>query len=233
MCVGIELIPFGIGVMVSGLSSGVLSDKLGIRQMTVVGPLITVAALAGMTTFQPDTPSSRIGGLLFLSGFGIGCFNSPNAMTRMLSAKPHQRGAAAAIGMVAMMVMMMIGICITFSLVLNSVTNAELFALFIYGGSSLAPSALQSVINALNINIYIVIAACLLASGLSMYNDFKSAVEPPVIAAAVKAEEEADTADGSEEEKKEVELAAVPRAVDIESQQQLSVAGNNVNNAKI
>ena len=130
---GIELIPYGIGVMVAGLGAGLLADRFGVRTMTVCGPVITIAALGGMTSLTAHSSSATIQGLLFLAGFGVGLFNSPNAMSNMLSVEPRERGAAAAVGMFTMMFMMMIGICITFSLVLNSMSSADLFTLFLFG----------------------------------------------------------------------------------------------------
>ena len=192
---GIELIPYGIGVMVAGLSGGVLADKIGVRVMTTLGPLITILALGCLSSLDQNSLSSTIQGLLFLAGFGIGLFTSPNAMSNMLSVDAHKRGAASAIGMVTMMIMMMIGICITFVLVLRSMSQAELFALFIFGGSSLSAAAVDSCVAALRHNMYIVMAACLLASFCSLFNNFvlpkraaaapsdPSQAQPPVKAA--------------------------------------------------
>lgn len=71
--------------------------------------------------------------------------------------------------MVTMFVMSMVGIVLTFALVLNSITTAELFDLFIYGGNSLNPSAITSFLNALRVDYYLVIVACLFASGISYF----------------------------------------------------------------
>ena len=86
-----------------------MADKIGVRLMTVTGPLIAIIAVGCMTTLDTSSTSATIEGLLFLAGFGIGLFQSPNAMSNMLSVEIHKRGAASAVGMVTMMFMMMIG----------------------------------------------------------------------------------------------------------------------------
>jgi MFS family permease len=169
---GIALIPYGIGTMVAGFSAGALADKVGVRIMTGIGPIIIIAAVSSFTSFKKDTSAAEIGGLLFLAGVGVGFFNSPNAMSNMLSVKPHQRGVASAMGMMTLMFTSMAGIVITFSLVLNSMSQAELFLLFIYGGSGLSQSAVDGCLNALRTDFYIVIAFCCVASFCGFNNDF-------------------------------------------------------------
>ena len=65
---GIDLIPFGIGVMVSGFTSGALADKLGARNMVLFGPLIVVAGLACLMVMDEHTSEAYVGGILFLTG---------------------------------------------------------------------------------------------------------------------------------------------------------------------
>ena len=73
---------------------------------------------------------------------------------------------------------MMIGICITFGFVLNSMSQAELIALFIYGGGGLSASAVDSCMAALRLDYYIIIAAAAVASVLSAFipGDFRPLV---------------------------------------------------------
>ena len=77
------------------------------------------------------------------------------ALSNMLSVDPHQRGVAAAVGMLTQTFCMMVGIVLTFSLVLNYV-----FDLFIYGGGS----GVDSTLNALAIDFYVLIGACVCAT---------------------------------------------------------------------
>lgn len=120
LAAGIALIPFGLGIMFAGLLSGGLSDKVGVRNLATFGPLVTMAAVAGMSSFDQYTSAANIGGVLFVSGLGVGLFQSPNMMCNMLSVLPEYRGVAAAVSMLTMTFSMMAGIVLTFSFVLNS-----------------------------------------------------------------------------------------------------------------
>ena len=76
----------------------------------------------------------------------------------------HTGGVAAAVGMLTMSFSMMLGIVLTFSFVLHSLTSDELFSLFIYGGSSDTNFPMNSVLQALSYDYYIILACCILAS---------------------------------------------------------------------
>jgi MFS family permease len=170
---GLALIPFGVGVMAAGFAAGALADRFGVRIMTVIGPLVTLLTCGVMSSFTERTTMADIGGVLFVSGLGIGIFGSPNNMSNMLSVQPLQRGAAAAIGMATMMVTSMLGIVLTFGLVLNSMTSAQLFQLFIYGGSDLSRHTIDKFLNALAIDYYVCLGVLALAAFACAFNDFQ------------------------------------------------------------
>ena len=162
---GINLIPYGVGIMVAGFSAGALADRVGIRNMVVVGPLITLAGVACLSVMSQRTAQSYVSGVLFLAGFGVGTFQSPNSTANMLSVPAARRGVAAAIGMLTMTFCMMVGIVLTFSFVLHSMTAKQLFDLFIYGGQAGAAGLpVQACLDALALDYYLVIAACAAAS---------------------------------------------------------------------
>ena len=158
---GIALIPFGIGIMVAGFGSGAVADKVGVRNMAMAGPLVLLCGCVGLQQLQKGSGLSGVGGLLFLCGLGVGLFQSPNGMANMLSVLPQQRGVAAAISMLTMMFTSMCGIVVTFSFVLNSMSQADLFTLFIYGGGALSDAAVHSCLNALSNDYFILFAALL------------------------------------------------------------------------
>lgn len=170
---GIALIPFGIGVLSAGFAAGALADKVGVRAMTVVGPLITLLACGIFLSFDQFTRPSEAQGVLYLAGFGLGCFGSPNSMANMLSIPKEERGVAAGVGMITMMFMGMLAIVLTFHFVITSMTQAELFTLFLFGGSALSSDTIKKFMTALNTDYYIVIAACLGTAVFAFFNDFK------------------------------------------------------------
>ena len=179
---GIDLIPYGIGIMVAGFSAGALADRFGIRNMAILGPLITLAGAACLSVMDQNTTAAWVGGILFLTGFGVGTFQSPNATANMLSVDAGRRGVAAAISMLTMTFCMMVGIVLTFSFVLHSMSQEQLFSVFISGGGGVAAAGnataasagnatsvvaglpVQGCLDALAKDYYIVIAACLSAS---------------------------------------------------------------------
>jgi MFS family permease len=170
---GLMLIPFGIGIMIAGFSAGAITDKVKPRVMTILGPAFTLAAVCTVVIyFDQHTNTVTIGGLLFLAGIGLGLFNSPNVVSNMLSVQREQRGVAAAVTLLTQMFTSMLAIVLTFSFVLNSLSQADLFNLFIFGGASLSASVLRNFLLALNRDWYIVIGALVLTIVMSCFNDF-------------------------------------------------------------
>ena len=94
----------------------------------------------------------------------IGIFQSPNSAATMLSVLPSQRGVAAAISILILSISMMLGIVITFSLVLHALSSTQLFALFIYGANNDPSFPINKVDTALAIDYYILIACAGLTS---------------------------------------------------------------------
>lgn len=212
LAAGIALIPFGIGIMIAGFAAGALADKVGVRNMAVVGPVLVLAAVIGLSTLDQHATSGAIGGLLFLAGLGVGLFQSPNGMANMLSVKPTQRGVAAAISMLTLMFCAMVGIVVTFAFVLNSMSQAELFALFIFGGNSLPDAVVRLCLDALRKDYYILMAACIGASLCASQIPGDFSARPPAAAAAVPVTPLAVAAfaeEVTEEEQREAALAKV------------------------
>ena len=79
-----------------------------------------------------------------------------------------QRGVAAAIGMLTMTFCMMVGIVMTFSFVLNSMSAALLFEMFIFGGNNLPLSVVAPCLTAIATDYYVLIAACVCTSCISL-----------------------------------------------------------------
>ena len=156
---GIRLIAFGLGNMVFSIVSGALGDRIGMRNLAVAGPLVAVAGTAGLSQFDRTTTDAMIWGTLFVAGAGFGVFGSPNGAAQMLSVPPTQRGVAASVSMVTLMFTSMLGIVLTFMFVLHSMSQGQLFVLFVYGGGNLSSEAVASCLAALRSDYWIVLAA--------------------------------------------------------------------------
>ena len=69
---GLELLPQALASMVAVTLGGFLSDKLGVKTVTIPGLIILGFALWRLSLLSLDTPLSSIQGLLVLRGFGLG-----------------------------------------------------------------------------------------------------------------------------------------------------------------
>lgn len=69
---GIELLPQALASMVAVTLGGFLSDKIGVKVVTIPGLIILGFALWRMSTLTLDTPLANLRGLLILRGFGLG-----------------------------------------------------------------------------------------------------------------------------------------------------------------
>ncbi len=92
---GLMMLPLTIAIMVVGPISGRLSDRLGSRELSSGGLLVTAISLAILAR-EPLTGSyAPIAFALLLAGIGNGLFNSPNTSAVMGAVPPDRRGVAA------------------------------------------------------------------------------------------------------------------------------------------
>jgi hypothetical protein len=129
----------------------------------------------------------------------------------MLSIEKTRRGVAAAIGMLTSMFCTMLGIVLTFFFVLHSVSTEQLFALFIYGGGSLSDATIESLLDALAMDYYLVIIACALASGAACFIPVSWDPKTAVPSDAAKTAEEVTAEEAAEKE--ELNKESLPSVV--------------------
>jgi MFS family permease len=222
---GLQLIPFGVGVMLSTIVAGKLADKVGVRNLTTIGPIICIAGEIGLAYCGRDTNYWLVAFGLLVTGVGQGIFQAPNGLAGMMSASAKLRGVASAVRMLMTMVAQMIGIVITFSFVLNSMSQEQLLILFIYGGANLSDVAVQQCVEALRSDYWIVVAVCAIAAITSfMVGAWRPPALPVKAAAALELvkvdgqvattdQNDSDATSASNEENKVVpENALSPRA---------------------
>ncbi len=92
---GLLMLPLTISMMVVGPISGRLSDRLGSRELSSGGLLVTAVALAMLARIPLAGPYLPIACALLLAGIGNGLFNSPNTSAVMGAVPPDRRGVAA------------------------------------------------------------------------------------------------------------------------------------------
>ena len=167
MDAGIKLVPFGFGMLLGGLVSGVVADRTGVRNLCVGGALVTMTGLVGLTYATPDTNYWIIAFALFISGVGSGTFNSPNGLAGMMSVPAKQRGVASAIRMLVLLLPQLIGLVVVFSLILNSMSQEDLIGLLVFGSVGLSSTTIDSCISALGTAYWICVAATLGGAAIS------------------------------------------------------------------
>ena len=96
---GIFMLPMTVGFLVAGPLSGWLSDRYGARPFATGGMVIAALSFVWLAVLPVDFGYWTFAAALFLNGFGMGLFASPNSAGVMNSLPPTQRGAGA--GMLA------------------------------------------------------------------------------------------------------------------------------------
>jgi MFS family permease len=91
---GIFLLPLTLGFLVSGPTSGWLSDRFGSRGLASGGMLLFAASFVGLMLLPIKFSYWAFAALIALNGIGTGMFSSPNSSSVMSSVPARERGAA-------------------------------------------------------------------------------------------------------------------------------------------
>jgi MFS family permease len=91
---GIFLLPLTAGFLVSGPTSGILSDRFGPRGIATAGMAVFGGSLIGMMFLPVNFPYWAFAVLIAANGIGSGMFGAPNSSSIMGSVPARQRGAA-------------------------------------------------------------------------------------------------------------------------------------------
>jgi MFS family permease len=128
---GIFLLPLVAGFLVSGPTSGILSDRFGSRGIATAGMAVFGGSFIGLMLLPVDFPYWAFALLIAANGIGSGMFASPNSSSIMGSVPARQRGAAS-------------GMRSTFQNSGTAVSIAVFFSVMIAGLASSLPGTLTS-----------------------------------------------------------------------------------------
>jgi MFS family permease len=128
---GIFILPMTAGFLVSGPTSGILSDKFGSRGIATSGMAVFALSFVGLMLLPTNFPYWAFALLVALNGIGSGMFASPNSSSIMGSVPAADRGAAS-------------GMRATFQNSGTAVSIGVVFTLMIAGLSSSLPSTMTS-----------------------------------------------------------------------------------------
>lgn len=104
--------------------SGTLSDRLGIRRLTLLGLMMIAGAYLGFTTFDVDTTAAHYLLLAVPLGIGIGLFNSPNNSAIMGSVPPEYMGIGGGLLTITRLLGQITGVAVLGSIWAASVSSA-------------------------------------------------------------------------------------------------------------
>jgi MFS family permease len=94
---GIALIPLTLGFMVSGPIFGILTDRLGAREMATIGLVGASGCYLLLELLPMNFSYAPFAVIIFFLSFFLGMFIAPNQTAVMNSLPPGQRGAGAGI----------------------------------------------------------------------------------------------------------------------------------------
>jgi MFS family permease len=127
---GIFLLPMTAGFLVSGPTSGILSDRFGSRGIATAGMAVFASSFIALILLPVNFPYWAFALFIALNGIGSGMFASPNSSSIMGSVPASDRGAAS-------------GMRSTFQNSGTAVSIGVVFTLMIAGLSSTLPSTLS------------------------------------------------------------------------------------------
>ncbi len=128
---GIFMLPMTAGFLVSGPTSGILSDRFGSRGIATAGMAVFAASFIGLMLLPVNFSYWQFAILMALNGIGSGMFAAPNSSSIMGAVPARDRGVAS-------------GMRATFQNSGTAVSIGIVFTLMIAGLSSTLPSSLGS-----------------------------------------------------------------------------------------
>lgn len=121
--------------------SGNLSDRLGIRRLTLFGLIVIAAVYFSFSTLGEDTTALHYLALAVPLGIGLGVFNSPNNSAIMGSVPPEYMGIGGGLLTITRLLGQISGIAILGSIWATSVASASGGVLPEGGASAASPAA--------------------------------------------------------------------------------------------
>jgi len=170
---GIYMIPYGAGIMITGLLAGWLYDKFGSKILSIIGPIISSGGTIGLAFLQTDTPYGLIFLYLLLVGIGSGIFNSPNMTSIMACVPPKDRGNASSVRTMLSNLFRMVSVSVTFTFIFGQLPQSALVQIFLVGGG-IDPGIIIIFMNGVRNNMWVAFATSIVAAIVCLFlsNDF-------------------------------------------------------------
>jgi MFS family permease len=148
--------------------SGNLSDRFGIRRLTLFGLVVIAAVYLGFTTLGVDTTAAQYLLLAIPLGIGVGAFNSPNNSAIMGSVPPEYMGIGGGLLTITRLLGQITGIAVLGSIWATSVSAASGGSMPAEGASAADPVAQVAGLHTTFIVAGVVMAASVLVGAWGM-----------------------------------------------------------------
>jgi MFS family permease len=137
---GIYMLPLTVGMLISGPTSGYLSDRYGARPFATGGMLATALGFVLLTLLPINFSYPVFAAVLLLLGISMGLFASPNRAAVMNSLPPGDRGAGGGMNQTFQNSAQVLSVGVFFSLMIlglaSSLPHAMATGLHAHGVSS-------------------------------------------------------------------------------------------------
>ncbi len=115
---GLYMLPLTLGMLASGPTAGIMSDRYGSRGLASGGMLATALAFVLLWLVPTDFNYLEFGGVLLFMGIAFGMFASPNRAAIMNSLPARDRGAGGALNQTVQNSAQVLSVGIFFSLMI-------------------------------------------------------------------------------------------------------------------
>ena len=182
---GIKLTPMAIGMLISSPLAGIWADRHGSRTLAAFGMLVSVGALAGMTTLGEHSPYWESTLWLGLVGIGSGMFNSPNTAAMMATVPAQRRGIASGARTMLQNTGAVISIAFVLAIVTAAVPKTVLFQIFSGLASGLSSAQLAPFIHNMHTALWVLAITSLIGAGVSLLRPRHEPVREPGVDAGL------------------------------------------------
>lgn len=163
--------------------SGTLSDRFGIRRLTLLGLIIIAAVYLGFTTFDVDTTMLHFLVLAVPLGIGLGVFNAPNNSAIMGSVPPEYMGTGGGLLTITRLLGQITGVAVLGSIWATSVAAASTLPLPAEGAPAAAPEAQVAGLHATFIVAGMIMAVSVVVGAWGMRRERQDRLIGSVVAA--------------------------------------------------
>lgn len=160
--------------------SGTLSDRLGIRRLTLFGLVLIAASYIGFITFDVETTALHYLLIAVPLGIGVGVFNSPNNSAIMGSVPPEYMGIGGGLLTITRLLGQITGVAVLGSIWATSVAAAAGGSLPPEGASGADPIAQVAGLHTTFIVAGVIMAASVLVGAWGMNQERRDRIGPSV-----------------------------------------------------